>query len=140
MTPSLRKRHQNIWWFLMPVLLVIWVLGMMATTSDKQEDIVPSSLLTIATEPSIKLIQGTSNNTKEIEIQLHHPISSPQTLVYLAPNEKATLNNCLLLGRIDGKGIFKFPLDGSATAMPQKVVKGYDAIHQKELFSVIINN
>ena len=139
MTPALRKRHQRIWWFLGFALLLIWGASMAASNKNK----VPDTMLNEKSKESgffVTLIKGNTYHTKKVSIDVYGTIPSPQTLVYLAPNEKTNISDSQLLGRLDGKGRYSFALDSAATAMPTKVIKGYDSIHKQELFSTIINN
>ena len=77
--------------------------------------------------------------SQTVVLQLNQALASPQTLVYLTDTESTNADKGQLLGRIDGSGTFEFSLDSIASAMSKKVVKGYDAIHQKELFTAVIN-
>lgn len=138
MTPALRKRHQRTWWFLGFALLLIWGASTAVINKNKgiknQPSVIPSE------EIKVSIKNGPSSNTQKISVQINRPLSSPQTMVYLTDNENNEIEKCQLLGRIDGTGIFDFPLDSVSIVMPQKIIKGYDAIHQKELFSVVLDN
>lgn len=134
MTPALRKRHQRTWWFLGLALLLIWGASMLAINKNH---IAKNQVLTASKESiSMEIKKG----TQSVIVQVKKAFVSPQTLVYIADKAATTIQNSQLLGRIDGIGTFEFPIDSTTAMKPQLVLKGYDAIHQKELFSQIINN
>lgn len=136
MTPALRKRHQRTWWFLGLALLVIWGTSMVAIS--KNDSTQNPTIVNTSEGISISIKNGSLPNTQTVIIESNQALASPQTLVYLTDKEAINAAKGQLLGRLDGSGTFEFPLDSIASAMPKKVVKGYDAIHQKELFSAII--
>jgi len=138
MTPALRKRHQRTWWFLGLALLLIWGTSMVAI--NKNQAVQNQDTTLASTDLAIKLKNGTVPQTQTVSIQVPHPLANPQTLVYLTDNEGYSVEKCQLLGRIDGVGAFEFPLDSTLTAMSKKVIIGYDAIHQKKLFTVVLND
>lgn len=138
MTPALRKRHQRTWWFLGLALLLIW--GTSIIVINKNEVTLSQSSTSPSAKMTIELKKGRLPNTQRVSLQIPQPFASPQTLVYLTDKKTNEVGKSQLLGRIDGVGTFEFPLDSMSTAMPQKIIKGYDAIHQKELFSVILND
>ncbi len=137
MTPALRKRHQRTWWFLGLALLIIWGTSMVAISKN---DSTQNLLAINASEGvAISIKNGSLPNTQTVVLQLNQAPVSPQSLVYLTDKEATIAPNGQLLGRIDGSGTFEFPLNSLASAISKKVIKGYDAIHQKELFTAIIN-
>ncbi len=137
MTPALRKRHQRTWWFLGLALLVIWGTSMVAISKN---DSTQNLAATNAGEGvAISIKNGRLPNIQTVVLQLNQALASPQTLVYLTDTESTNADKGQLLGRIDGNGTFEFLLDSLTSAMSKKVVKGYDAIHQKELFTAVIN-
>jgi len=137
MTPALRKRHQRTWWFLGLALLFIWGTSMAVINKNKVSDYVPETV-DEATGFSIAINKGDNDNAKKISIDVSGTVSSPQTLVYLAPSKNTTIENSQLLGSINEKGKYFFQLDSISSAMPIKVIRGYDNIHKKEIFSTII--
>ncbi|GEM_PF-4357027 len=137
MTPTLRKRHQRTWWFLGIALLVIWGTSMVAISKNENTQNLAATNTSEDVAMSIK--NGSLPNTQTIVLQLNQAPVSPQSLVYLTDKEATIAPKGQLLGRIDGSGTFEFPLDSLASAMSKKVIKGYDAIHQKVLFTAVIN-
>ena len=139
MTPALRKRHQQIWWILGLLLPIIWAASMMVINKQSNKE----SLLREGDKESgffVGIKKEDTYQSKNIFVDVYGTIPSPQTLVYLSFNEKTSIENSQLLGRIDGKGSYSFELDSLSIIQPIKIVKGFNAINKKEVFSTIINN
>ena len=138
MTPALRKRHQQTWWFLGLALVFIWGTSMLAINKNQT---VKNQASTLSEKSiSMEMKKGATPYTQSVIVQVKKAFASPQTLVYLADKEVITIKSSQLLGRIDGIGTFEFSLDSTTSMIPKKIIKGYDAIHQKELFSVVLTD
>ena len=138
MTPALRKRHQRIWWFLGFALLIIWGASMASINKNNNQQM--PRVDNISKRVNIEVISNDITDSQLIKLTLNEPLASPQILVYLASSEKTITQDSLFLGRIDGKGTYDFSLNVSRSSLQDKIIKGYDGIHQKKLFSVVLND
>jgi len=120
MNRPLRKRHRVIWFFLALFLPILVLFSVLKTPSfPYSEDVfaapiaVHGSILKEIENESFKInLRGNNNTVKQIEILLKTPLPYAAVLVYD--------NNGLVLGQMGARGVHRFDVHETITAISIK--------------------
>lgn len=117
MTPTLRKYHRHIWFFMagfLPVLLVAAVVvlpekSISTKPVERLPDALPEILKTADSDLFTAKLRGdTSTGERQLEIALKRPLTSSSTLVYLTAQENADPKEGALLGSLSSQQTYRF--------------------------------
>ncbi|MEM1323051.1 MAG: hypothetical protein AAGG75_22490 [Bacteroidota bacterium] len=135
MTPTLRTWHRLIW----PLLAVILItLGFFALQVFPGTSYIPQPVSLIGGSNGITAqLQAASGATPAtVELHLTAPLNAATTLVYLASKPTDQPANAQLLGRIEGRGTHRFPLNPQTAAFKEKHLFGFDPIYKQPIFQI----
>lgn len=142
MVKNLRKRHLQIWiaWaFVFPVAIVISFSSI--TKQDEQPLLQPTTGTTLPAlikqwdkeNYRIALKTDSTNRIYQIEWVNKTTLAYPTATVYLGNASNFTIGQSVLIGRIEARGVYYFPLDTNfnqyQSSARQLVL--YDYIHQQ---------
>jgi len=134
----LRRRHFYIWVGIALILPTLLILAW--------HTIPESSIKSVATDKqtALKVYQpwAEASEYKEgsdyyLGLKLKEPVISPGTLIYLGSEETSTVNESILLGRVEGAGIYSFSIPGSVMDKGN-ILLFYDPFHKKVISSLPI--
>ncbi len=117
MTPTLRKYHRHIWFFLagfLPVLLVAAIVvlpekSISTKPVERKPDALPEILKTADSELFTATLRGDANTSeRQLEIALKRPLTSASALVYLTAQENADPKEGTLVGSLSSQQTYRF--------------------------------
>ncbi len=140
MTPNLRIWHRFLWPLLSLVIIGIGVVAVKALPDQPTPEMGAKTVGTIAEVEglSITLTKGNATTPPAIEVGLSQSLRIPALLLYLSAEAATPISDSRLLGRVEQKGRYSFPLDSIAAAMPKYVIQGVDPIYKKTIFQTPI--
>lgn len=136
MTPSLRKYHHQVWFFMagfLPLLFVAAVVVIPERQPDPQfQSYQPSALLNLMASVegeifTVRLRSAPEDSLRQLEILVKKPLSSPATLVYISPKKDVKPEDSVLLGELSSVGEYRFNL-GETQHFTQTFVRLFDPI------------
>lgn len=118
MTPTLRKYHRTVWFFLMgfvPVLFVAAIVVMPAPQptpppTGYQPTALPQVLASVESLWFFAKLLGDGGGDRQLEIEPRQPLAAPALLVYLLPEGAKNKEEGILLGTLSGSEAQRFNL------------------------------
>ncbi len=148
MIKPLRKRHLQIWMtlaILIPLGIISAVLVIPKTARDKlfqpgATAALPLILKTIDKAGyTVNLRSSADTSALQLEWISKEVLTYPSALVYQVPFAETDVEkegaDALIVGRIEGKGIYHFPLKKGTAGRAQNFVL-YDIIHHQKIDSL----
>ncbi len=136
----LRKRHLQIWtaWaILIPVGIIAGYVSvpkkaigeLIQVDSGKELPLVINS----ADKTNYSVVLRSSEDKSQLQLEWINKTAStyPSSLIYKVSNEKQELKDAELIGRVEAKGHFYFPLKNDSAA--KNIFILYDIIHQQKI-------
>lgn len=136
----LRKRHLQIWtaWaILIPVGIIAGYVSvpkkaigeLIQVDSGKALPLVINS----ADKTNYSVVLRSSEDKSQLQLEWINKTAStyPSSLIYKVSNEKQELKDAELIGRVEAKGHFYFPLKNDSAA--KNIFILYDIIHQQKI-------
>lgn len=139
MMKPLRKRHLQIW----TALAILIPIGIIVAYINVPKKVI-GELIQVDSEKALPLVINSvdklnysvvlrSNEDKtQLQLEWINKTASvyPSSLIYKIRNEKQELKEAELIGRVEAKGHFYFPLKKDSTNKYQFIL--YDIIHKKQ--------
>lgn len=138
MTSGLRKKHARVWTvllFLVPAGIMAGWLAIPANPITESAAVdktaaLPEILYSLQKKNyTVNLRSDNKRSSLQLEWISKSGPSSPSALIYLASGPSASITSNSLIGRIEGKGTFYFPLKNNLSALPGFIL--YDIIHHQ---------
>ena len=144
MIKALRKRHLQVWTAL-AVLLPIGIIAAAIAVPKQQYDklLQPESTGTLPVLVKTNEMAGYTVNLRcsqdktswQLEWNNKSALTYPSALIYQVDKPGDDISNALLIGRIDGKGTFRFAIRNATNIRASHFVL-YDIIHHRQINTV----
>ncbi len=138
MTPALRKIHRYTWYSLAVLLPVGWLAAVLAIpaavwqTPVRAELPAPLPLVSQSKESGdfiINLRRDSLGDRRQVEVIIKKPLTNPNTTLIL--------NDRIVLGLLETRGIRRFDLDSLAARAAKVELRFEDKIRQRVLRTVV---
>ena len=139
MIKSLRKRHLQIWLTLAVLLPVGIVSAWLAVPQPVKEHLLqPASaqalpiMLKTTEKPNYTVNLRSSADTSSLQLEWINKSAStaPSAIIYKIPEQNSKIEQAEIIGRIDSRGIYHFPLKKDRAGESMHFVL-YDIIHHR---------
>lgn len=145
MVKSLRKRHLQIWSMLLVLLPAGIISARLATRKTpaqallQPDSIAPLPVIIYRAETAAytATIRKAGDSSFQLEWTNKIPLTVPTCNVYSMPEGSSTINNAVLIGRIEALGTYRFALSHGIGNVHHLVL--YDFIHGKAVDSVFFH-
>lgn len=136
MTPSLRKYHRHVWYFLAGFLPLLYVAAIAVIPGSKpdpffysdQPAALPEVLNSVLTESmTANLRTNPLTGERQIEIIVQKPLTVPAALVYISEKQNAGPESSILLGMLTSIGSIRFKL-GENHHFSKSYVRVFDPV------------
>jgi len=144
MIKALRKKHLQVW-TLLAILLPVGIIAAAIALPEQQYDKLLQPASTDALPMLVKInemagytvsLRSSQDKTSwQLEWNNKSTLTSPSALIYQVDKSGDDISNALLIGRINGKGVFRFGLRNSANDAAYHFVL-YDIIHHRQINTV----
>ena len=138
MTPALRKIHRYTWYSLAVLLPVGWLAAVVAIpdavwqTPVRAELPAPLPLVSQSKESGdfiVNLRRDSLGDRRQVEVIIKKPLTNPNTTLIL--------NDRIVLGLLETRGIRRFDLDSLAARAARVELRFEDKIRQRVLRTVV---
>lgn len=135
MTKQLRRRHLQCWLLLLPILPLTIISARLVTPKPAIDNLlqpVSTNALPLVTQTFRKEtytinIRNGNDSTQQIEWINNSVLTVPTALIYLTSKGSKTIEHGEMLGRIEARGVYRFPMKPGH--VEQLLL--YDFIHQQ---------
>jgi hypothetical protein len=144
MIRSLRKRHLEVWTMaavLIPLSIVSAVVVRPHFPKDKLRQPVAEAGLPLVVRTldkaayRVSIRSNADTSVLQVEWTNKSPLTYPTAAIYEATGDEKLISDASLIGRIEGRGTYYFPLKrGSLRSKYHLIV--YDFIHQRIIESI----
>jgi len=143
MIKPLRKRHLQIW----SVLLVLIPAGIVTAGLSVKKPVYNGTLQPPPAQAFSRImnsvkkknytvrLRGDESGARQLEWINEEPLTVPSALIYKTRQGHHGIESADLLGRIEAKGTYYFPLNADSSNMELQFVL-YDFIHEKIIDSI----
>ena len=142
MIKSLRKRHFQLWLFLMVSIpagiIFVWLAvpnrEPIRLLNEPRESRLPM-VRKVYDRPSFSasVLTNDAQTSWQLEWNNKETLMVPSAVIYRVTSGRQDLSNAQLVGRIEARGRYWFPLDSPATTGGELHLVLYDFIHQQIL-------
>lgn len=138
MTKSLRSWHFSIWLvlaILLPISIIIawWAIPItpiVMLPERKKMEILPLKLQSQETPQHIVTIRANADKTiLQLQWKNKTALTVPSAIIYLQQNEEKDITNSLMVGRIEARGEYNFPIKKDEFGNNEIRLVVYDFIH-----------
>jgi len=146
MVKSLRKRHLQIWSMLLVLLPVSIISARLATPVPAKDKLLQPAetpaystvVKTIEKDNYTIRLRKENDSSFQLEWINKAVLTVPTATVYKVPAGSKNIKEGLLIGRIEARGVYRFPLDKSfqVPGADNYELLLYDFIHQQVIDSI----
>ena len=143
MVKALRKRHLQVW-SVLAVLLPIGILAAVVAVPGKQfaNLLQPDAVATLpvaqktSESPGYRVVLRSNEDASAFQLEWtnNQVLTAPSALIYQTDNANDPVDNALLIGRVEGRGTYRFPVKNAGINGFHFVL--YDIIHHKVIHSI----
>lgn len=143
MIKPLRKRHLQIWSALLVLIptgiIVGWVsvkkIAPENTLQPASEQALPNIILSAEKENFTVRLRSNESGTQQLEWINKNALTVPSAVIYKTAQGKKGIESAELIGRIEAKGTYYFPVRKDSTNGKPKLIL-YDFIHGQIVDSI----
>ena len=135
MNRQLRRRHLQFWLLLLPLLPLAIISALLVRPKSAignllqplSTNALPLVTQTFRKESYTINIRNGNDSTQQLEWINNSVLTVPTAVIYLTEKGSRTIENGQMLGRIEARGVYRFPM--KAGRVEQLLL--YDFIHQQ---------
>ena len=140
MTKQLRRRHLQCWLLLLPILPLTIISARLVTPKPAignllqplSANALPFVTQTFRKENYTINIRNGNDSTQQLEWINNSVLTVPTAVIYLTAKGSKTIEHGELLGRIEARGVYRFPMKRGH--VDQLLL--YDFIHQQTIDTI----
>jgi hypothetical protein len=143
MIKPLRKRHLQIWSTLLVLIPAGIIVGWLSvkeispgnTLQPASEQALPNIILSAEDENFVVRLRSNASGAQQLEWINKYVLTVPSAVIYKTAPGKKGIESAELIGRIEAKGTYYFPVQKDLTNGKPKFIL-YDFIHEQIVDSI----